>query len=78
MRQNIRRRLRNKARISSLKTQVRKFNDSLASKDPAAIEKELRATASLLDKTAAKGAIHRRTASRRRSRLARRMNAIKA
>lgn len=78
MRQNVKRRARNKTRKTVLKTEVRKLTDIIATKDAAAAEKQYRHTASMLDKTAAKGTIHRNTASRKKSRLAKRLNAMKA
>jgi len=78
MRQNQKRQARNKARRSAMKTQVRKLSDAIAARDPAAAQKEFRVTAALLDRTAKRGTIHRNTAARRTSRLARRLNAMKA
>ena len=78
MRQNERRRVRNKARRTTLKTQIRKFLDALIGKDTATAEKELRATAKALDRTASKRTIHPNTAARRKSRLTKRLNAAKA
>lgn len=77
MRQNAKRRATNKARKTVLKGEVRKFVDVLATKDVAAAEKEYRKTAKALDQTAAKGTIHRNTAARRKSRLAKRLHALK-
>jgi small subunit ribosomal protein S20 len=77
MRQNVKRRARNRARLSTLKTQVRRLTEALTSKDAATAEKEFRATVKALDRTATKRTIHRNTAARRKSRLARRVNALK-
>lgn len=78
MRQNAKRQLRNKTRKTVLKSQTRKMTDVLATGDKAASDKQFRALTKLLDQTAAKGTIHRKTAARRKSRLARRLNALKA
>lgn len=78
MRQNVKRRARNKARKSVLKTEIRKLNDALAAKDIATAEKEFRVATQALDRTAAKRTIHPNTAARRKSRLAKRLNALKA
>lgn len=78
MRQNVKRNMRNKIRTTALKSQMRKLTDAMAVKDTAALDKTFRATISLLDKTAAKGTIHRKTANRRRSRLAKRVNALRS
>jgi small subunit ribosomal protein S20 len=43
-----------------------------------AAEEELRLTAQKLDKAAKKGILHKKTASRRKSRLTKKLNQIKA
>jgi small subunit ribosomal protein S20 len=77
IRQNIKRRARNRARKESIKTQVKTFLGAVASGDFGKAETEFRKAAHWLDKVAAKGTIHKNTASRRRSRLARRLNAAR-
>lgn len=75
VRQNERNRMRNRARKSELKTETRKLNDALHDgKLDQARELLVRVTKKL-DQTAAKGTLHRNTASRRKSRLAKRVNA---
>jgi small subunit ribosomal protein S20 len=78
VRQNIKRRARNRARKTVVKEQVKVFMTALAGGDMGKAEQEFRKTAQWLDKVAAKGSIHKNTAARRRSRLARRLNAAKA
>lgn len=78
IRQSIKRRARNRARKEAIKEQTKTYLAALASHDAAKAETELRKTVSRLDKVAAKNTIHRNTASRRRSRLTKRLNAIKA
>jgi small subunit ribosomal protein S20 len=78
IRQNIKRRARNRARKESIKDQVKGFLGALASGDFKKAEDEFRKATQRLDKVAAKGTIHKNTAARRRSRLARRMNAARA
>jgi small subunit ribosomal protein S20 len=70
-RQNRRHENRNKAIRSRLKTEAKKAHASAESADAEAASARLRSTARLLDKAAAKGVIHRRTAARRKSKLAR-------
>ncbi len=77
IRQSIKRRARNRARKEVLKDQVKTFLGALGG-DLAKAETELRKTVSRLDKVASKHTIHKNTASRRRSRLTRRLNAAKA
>lgn len=78
VRQNARRRALNKARRSALRTKVRKCADALQGGDPAAAESALREATRALDRAANRGTVHRNAAARRKSRLARRLNALKA
>jgi small subunit ribosomal protein S20 len=70
-RQNERRREQNKAIRSRLRTEAKKVRQAGASGDQDAATGRLRATARLLDKAASTGAVHKRTAARRKSRLTR-------
>ena len=78
IRQNIKNRARNRARKVLVKDQVKGFTAALTGGDFAKAETELRQVARRLDKVAAKGTIHKNTAARKRSRLARRLNAARA
>ena len=78
VRQTLKRRARNRARKEQLKEQVKNFGAALASGDWKKAEEELRKTTQRLDKVAAKHTIHKNTAARKRSRLAKRLNAAKA
>ena len=78
IRQSIKRRARNRARKEALKDQTKAYFAALATNDIARATDELRKTVIKLDKVAAKNTIHKNTASRRRSRLTRRLNALKA
>jgi small subunit ribosomal protein S20 len=77
IRQNEKQRARNRARRTALKSRVRAFTDALTAGDPAAAESKYRETCKQLDRQAARGLIHRNAAARRKSRLARRLNALK-
>jgi small subunit ribosomal protein S20 len=77
IRQSIKRRARNRARKEVLKEQTKNFTTALAGHDLGKAETELRKTVSRLDKVASKHTIHKKTASRRRSRLTLRLNAAK-
>ncbi len=70
-RQNERRRLRNRAVRTRLRTEARKVQTAVEAGDLDAAAAQLRTTAQLFDKAAAKGVIHRNTAARRKSGLAR-------
>ena len=78
IRQAEKRRARNRARKSVLKDSVKTFMAAITGGDVAKAETEYRTTSSRLDKVAAKGTIHKNTAARKRSRLAKRLNALRA
>ena len=78
IRQAEKRRARNRARKAILKDSLKSFTSAHASGDVAKTEAEFKSISSRLDKVAAKGTIHRNTASRKRSRLAKRLNALRA
>jgi small subunit ribosomal protein S20 len=78
VRQNEKHRARNRARKEVLKNQVKGFTAALTAGDFTKAEGELRLVAKRLDKVAAKGTIHKNTAARRRSRLAKRLNTVRA
>ncbi|THV41145.1 30S ribosomal protein S20 [Glycomyces buryatensis] len=67
---NEKRRMRNKAVKSSLKTAVRKYREAAATGDVTAAESHLRAASRELDKAATKGVIHKNQAAQRKSKLA--------
>jgi len=68
-RQSLKRRLRNKTVISSIKTLVKKIQTAIASKNLSEAQRLLPLTVSTIDKAAVKGIIHRNTAARKVSRL---------
>lgn len=70
--------LRNKIRKTMIRTAVRRFEDALARRDFEAAEMALRNAYARLDRAAQKGAIHRNKASRKKSRLAHKLQQAKA
>lgn len=78
IRQNAKRNLRNRGRRSNLKTAVRKVADALVQRDAGASEKALAAAIQTLDREANRGTLHPNAAARRKSRLTKRLNALKA
>lgn len=79
IRQNAKRRMRNRAQKGAVKTQIKKYLQlTKQTKDTEAVEQELQATQKKIDKLAAKGVIHKNTASRKKSQLARQLNDLKA
>ena len=75
-RQTVKRRARNKANVSMLKTQVKKLRAALAKGDAEAVRTLLPETYSQIDRAAKKGVVHTNAASRYKSRLARRAKAL--
>ncbi|CAN5795124.1 30S ribosomal protein S20 [soil metagenome] len=76
--QNEVRRERNVAVRSALKTSQKKVHSALTDGDAQAVQDAARDTARALDKAASKGVVHKRTAARRKSRLARAANSAAA
>jgi small subunit ribosomal protein S20 len=70
--QNERRRVRNKAVKSELKTAVRRFREAADGGDAEATTSALRTASRLLDKAASKGVIHKNQAANRKSAMAQR------
>jgi small subunit ribosomal protein S20 len=77
-RQNEKRRERNKAVKSSLKTSTKKVHGAVAEGDAEAATARQREAARAYDKAASKGVLHKRTAARRKSRLAKAANGVGA
>jgi small subunit ribosomal protein S20 len=73
-RQNEGRRVRNKSVRTELKTQAKKVRTA-ASTGQTEADQLFREAARSLDKAASRGAVHKRAAARRKSRLARQVNA---
>ena len=76
VRQNAKRRLRNRSRKEDIRTQGKAFLAALAKGDAKAAGAELNKAVAILDRAAAKHTIHKNTAARRRSRLTKRLNAL--
>jgi small subunit ribosomal protein S20 len=74
VRQNIKRRARNRHRKEQLKETVKSFTAAVTTGALDKASTALNEVARRLDKVAAKGTIHKNQASRKRSRLARRLN----
>jgi small subunit ribosomal protein S20 len=78
VRQNAKRRTINRARKSQVKTQVKRLETALSAGNVEAATAEFQATVKKLDKVAATSTMHKKTAARKKSRLAKRLNALKA
>ena len=75
VKQSERRRERNRARLSNLKSETRKLKDKLGAGDSEGAQTQYKTVVKKLDQVAAKGTLHKNTAARRKSRLAKRVNA---
>lgn len=69
MRQNEKRRLRNRSARSTLRTVIKKVRDAVAKNDEAAATTALQTATKRLDQAAAKKFIHKNKAARLKSRL---------
>ena len=78
VRQNEKRNARNRWRKDRVKAATRAFESAVASGDAGEAQAALNQASSVLDKVASTPAMHKNTARRRRSRLAKRLNAMKA
>ena len=78
VRQNAKRRTINRARKSQVKTLIKQFDAALTSGDAQAAGDQFKAITKKLDKTAATSTMHKKTAARKKSRLAKKLNALKA
>ncbi len=78
VKQNTKRRTINRARKSQVKTQIKHFEEALDTGDVAAAAEQYKLVTKKLDKTAATSTMHKKTAARKKSRLAKKLNAIKA
>ena len=76
IRTNEKRRQRNLAVTSELKTLVRKTREAVEAGDKEAAIEALRVASRKLDKAVSKGVIHRNQAANRKSKLARRVQSL--
>jgi small subunit ribosomal protein S20 len=75
-RQTVRRTAVNKARRTRLRSSVRKVEEAIASGNKEAAAASLKEAEPIIARTAQKGVVHRKTASRKVSRLAKRVRAL--
>lgn len=69
LRQNVKRRMRNRVRKARLFSTIKQFRAALETGDKAAIDEQLKNVYSMLDKAASKGVLHKANADRRKQRL---------
>ena len=77
LRQNIKHNLRNRSYRAALKTQLKKFLSVVKEGNAQAAQEELRLTVKKIDKGVAKNILHKNTASRKKSRLTKKLNQMK-
>ncbi len=75
IKQNEKHQERNRARKSALKTETRKLMDAIHGGDLEKAKSQFNTLTKQLDQIAAKGTLHKKTASRKKSRLAKKLNA---
>ncbi|MBA7706904.1 30S ribosomal protein S20 [subsurface metagenome] len=78
VKQNARRRAINRSRRSQVKTQIKHFEAALSNGDVKAASEQYRLIVKKLDKSAATSTMHKRTAARKKSRLAKQLNSLTA
>ena len=76
--QNVKNNTTNRARKSRVKTQIKHFDAALDAGNVEAAAEQLRLVSKKLDKTASTSTMHKKTASRKKSRLAKQLNKLKA
>jgi len=77
-RQDAKRRTINRARKSQIKTQIKHFETALSSGNAEAAGEQYKLIVKKLDKTASTSTMHKKTAARKKSRLAKKLNELKA
>lgn len=78
VRQTVKRRERNRDRKREIRLELKTITAAIAGGDKAAATAELKKAQQVIDRVATRGTIHPNTAARRKSKLARRVNAIAA
>lgn len=76
--QSLVRKERNKVVKSSLRTATKKVESAIANNNADEAASSLKSAAIVLDKAASKGVIHKNMAARNKSRLAKKVNELKA
>lgn len=78
VRQNAKRRVVNRARKSMVKTQMKHFQNALEAGNAEQAQEQLKILTKKLDKVAATSTMHKNTAARIKSRMAKRLNTLQA
>ena len=75
--QNITSRTTNRARKSRIKTQIKHFETAVSEGNVEVASEQYKLVVKKLDKTASTSTMHKKTAARKKSRLAKKLNALK-
>ena len=78
VRQNVRRKTLNRSRKSQVKTQIKHLEATLSEGNVATAQEQFRAVVRKLDKAGTTSTMHKKTAARKKSRLAKKLNALQA
>jgi small subunit ribosomal protein S20 len=78
IKQNAKSRVRNRARKSMVKTQIKHFEGALDEGNPEKAGQEFKLLVKRLDKVASTSTMHKNTAARMKSRFAKQLNSLKA
>jgi len=77
VRQDAKKNATNRARKSAVKTQIKHLEDAIKSGDMTKVQESFKAVVKKLDKVASTSTMHKNTAARKKSRLAKKVNALK-
>ena len=78
VRQSAKRNELNRDRKRHVRLEMKKIASVIATSDPAAAAAELKKAQQILDRVSTRGTIHKNTAARRKSRLAKKVNKLSA
>jgi small subunit ribosomal protein S20 len=78
VRQNTRKRTLNRSRKSQVKTQIKHFETTIDEGNVTAAQDQFKELTKRLDKIASTSTMHKKTAARKKSRMAKKLNALKA
>ena len=78
VRQNVRRKTLNRSRKSQVKTGIKHLEAALSEGNVATAQEQFQAVVKKLDKAGTTSTMHKKTVARKKSRLAKKLNALKA
>jgi small subunit ribosomal protein S20 len=78
VRQNAKRRLLNRDRKREIRLELKKIQSVITAGDKKSAAEELKKAQKTIDRISVRGGIHKKTAARRKSRLAKQVNALNA